>query len=196
MNVVQGGIGRGVAPRFERRVGRGVERLAKALALAGGLALLALIALTVVSIVGRAMSGLGFGPVPGDFELVENGVAFAVFAFLPWCQLRRGHVTVDVFVQRAGPRGLAAFAFLGNVLMTLAALLLAWRLALGLSDRLRYGDTTFILQMPVWWAYAAALAGACAFPLVSAYTAWRSLNEMLGAGEPAEAHQEGREYGE
>ena len=192
--MAQGEVRRGVAPRLERRIGRGVEVFAKALATAGGLVLLALTVLTVASILGRAMSGLG--PVPGDFELVENGVAFAVFAFLPWCQFRRGHVTVDIFVQRAGPRGLAAFALAGNVLMTLAALLIAWRLALGLSDRLRYGDTTFILQMPVWWAYAAALVGACAFPLVCAYTAWRSLNEMLDAGEPVEAHPEGREYGE
>jgi TRAP-type C4-dicarboxylate transport system permease small subunit len=196
VGVGQGEVMRGVAPRLERRVGRAVEVFAKALAGAGGLMLLALTVLTVVSILGRAMSGLGLGPVPGDFELVENGVAFAVFAFLPWCQFRRGHVTVDIFVQRAGPRGLAAFALAGNVLMTLAALLIAWRLALGLSDRLRYGDTTFILQMPVWWAYAAALVGAFAFALVCAYTAWRSLNEMLGAGEPADAHPEGWEYGE
>ena len=42
-------------------------------------AMLVLIALmSVASIVGRALSGLGLGPVPGDFELVEAGTALAV----------------------------------------------------------------------------------------------------------------------
>ena len=46
--------------------------------------------MSVASIVGRALSGLGLGlgPVPGDFELVEAGTALAVFCFLPWCHLK------------------------------------------------------------------------------------------------------------
>ena len=57
--------------------------------------------MTVVSIVGRASLTWAWvlGPVPGDFELVEVGTGFAVFAFLPWCQLKRGHATVDLFTS-------------------------------------------------------------------------------------------------
>ncbi|HEX2257326.1 MAG TPA: TRAP transporter small permease subunit, partial [Afifellaceae bacterium] len=102
----------------------------------------------------------------------------------------------DLFVQRLGPRGLAALSFAGNVLMTLAAVLIAWRLGLGLQDKKLYGETTFILQLPVWWGYAASLVGAWVFALVSLYTVWRSLNEALGTGEPATFGLEGREIGE
>jgi hypothetical protein len=50
----------------------------------GAFVLVLLAAMSVVSIAGRALSGLGLGPVPGDFELVEAGTALAVFCFLPW----------------------------------------------------------------------------------------------------------------
>ena len=78
---------------------RAIERLARMLALLGGLVLVALTIITCISIAGRALISFGLGPVPGDFELVEAGVAFAIFAFLPWCQLNRGHATVDLFTS-------------------------------------------------------------------------------------------------
>jgi hypothetical protein len=40
-----------------------------------------------------------FGPVKGDFEVVEAGIAFSIFAFLPICQLHGGHATVDIFTN-------------------------------------------------------------------------------------------------
>ncbi|MEZ5448706.1 MAG: TRAP transporter small permease subunit [Thiolinea sp.] len=98
--------------------------LAHAMAIIGGLALTALILLTCVSILGRSGNTLahsdwlsssfpgltqwliehGVGPVNGDFELVEAGIAFAIFAFLPICQLRGGHATVDIFTTHLPKR--------------------------------------------------------------------------------------------
>jgi TRAP-type C4-dicarboxylate transport system permease small subunit len=183
----------GLAPRLERRVGSWVETLARALALVGGIILVALVVMSVISIFGRGIGSYsrtlpflrGFGPVPGDFELVEAGTAVAVFAFLPWCQLRRGHVTVDVFLMWTTPRVRAALSLAGNVLMTVAAAFIAWRLGLGLQDKMAFRETTMILGMPVWYGYAAALVGAWAFCLVSLYTVWRSVNEVARAVDGA-----------
>lgn len=186
----------GFLPHLEQRVGFWVGWLARLLAIAGGLVLVALVVLTVLSVSGRALLDFGLGPVPGDFELVEAGSAFAVFSFLAWAQFRRGHVTVDLFVQRLGPRGLAALAMAANILMSVAAVVIAWRLGLGLQDKKLYGETTFILQIPVWWSYAASLVGAWAFALVSLYTVWRSFNEAVGGGEPLTSGLEGGELGE
>jgi TRAP-type C4-dicarboxylate transport system permease small subunit len=158
---------------------RVLERLAAALAIAGGAVLVALTATTVISISGRALNWAGLGPIPGDYELVEAGTAFAIFAFLPWCQLRRGHVTVDLFLARFGPRANAAVDVVSNLLMTAVCALICWRLWLGLLDKKAYGETTFILQFPLWWPYAAAMAGAAFAIIVSAYTVWRSLDETL-----------------
>jgi TRAP-type C4-dicarboxylate transport system permease small subunit len=177
---------RGLAPEAEARVGAIVGALSMWLALVGGIVFIALTVMTVVSIAGRALSPLApawLGPVRGDYELVVAGSAVAVFFFLPWCQFRRGHITVDIFFARASPRTVALLSLVGNVLMTAAAALIAWRLGAGMNDKFRYFETTFILQMPVWWGYAASLIGAWAFAAVSLYTGWRSYNEWRGAGE-------------
>jgi len=179
------------APRLEAQVGGIVNALARLMALAGGVVLVAITTMTVMSITGRSLIDIGLGPVPGDFELVEAGTAFAVFSFLPWCQMQRGHVTVDIAVAALGPRVMAWLAFVGNVLMTAVAALIFWRLLLGLADKQTYSETTFILQFPVWWSYLAGSAGAGLFVVVCAYTVWRSANEATGFGElapSADAH--------
>ena len=83
------------------RVGWLLDRGAAGLAFCGGVVLVAIALTTVISIVGRALIPIGLSPIRGDFELVEMGVAVAVFGFLPWCQLNRGHITVDVFLINA-----------------------------------------------------------------------------------------------
>ncbi len=159
------------------RIDRTIERIAFWTAMLGGAALIAVLSLTVVSIIGRGLIFAGLGPIPGDFELVEAGTAFAVLAFLPLCQFHRGHVTVDLFLSRAGRRPNAMIDVVTNILMTAASAVLTWRLFDGMLDKRSYGETTFILQFPVWWSYAASLLGAGVFTLVCAYTVVRSLRE-------------------
>ena len=158
-----------------------VAWLARILALLGGLVLVAMTVITVVSIIGRALVSLGFGPVPGDYELVEAGAAFAVFCFLPWCQLNRGHATVDIFTSFM-PAGVNRFIdLLTELLMTFVIVLIAWRLWDGTVDKINYHETTFILQFPVWWAYAACVAAAAVGIVVSVYMlVMRAREVMLG----------------
>ncbi|MEP4859031.1 MAG: TRAP transporter small permease, partial [Alphaproteobacteria bacterium] len=54
-----------------------IYALARMMAIAGGIVLAAITVLTVVSITGRSLVPFGLAPVPGDFELVEAGTAFA-----------------------------------------------------------------------------------------------------------------------
>ena len=180
-------------------VGRAVHAMARGLALAGGAILVALALVTVVSILGRALSGLGLGPVRGDYELVANGVALAVFYALPWCQLRRGHVTVDVLTARLPGRVHAALGLLGEALLTLAAAVIlvqlwaafaervplggpALRAALGLGPPPFFAETTFELQIPVWTLYGAALVGAAAMLVTGLYTTARAAR-WVAAGQ-------------
>ncbi|MEP4430652.1 MAG: TRAP transporter small permease [Hyphomicrobiales bacterium] len=148
-------------------------------ALLGGFVLIALTMLTVSSVSGRALIPFGLGPIPGDFELVEAGVAFAVFAFLPWFQFNRGHASVEVFTQFL-PEGINLILdVLIDVLMLMVAILLCRQHALGTLDKTSYGETTFILQFPIWWAYAAALSGALVFVLVASFCLWRSVRTLF-----------------
>lgn len=156
-------------------IGRLLHGAAFVLAIAGGIVLVAMTALTVLSIVGRGLIGFGLGPIPGTYELVEMGAAFAVFSFLPWCQLKKGHVTVDLFLRPFGARTNAVAELVGNLLTAGAAAVIAWRMWLGLLDKHTYGETTYILGIPAWIGYAVAMAGAALFVAVALYTAWTSL---------------------
>lgn len=173
----------GLAPALEARLGRTIGQAARLLALAGGVVLTGIALMTVVSIIGRGFAFAGLGPVPGDFELVEAGCAVAVFAFLPWCQYRRGHVTVDIFISRLSGRLQAVLAMIGNLALSAAACFIAWRLWFGTQDKFSYGETTMILGMELGYAYAAALPGAFFFAVVCLYTVWRSLNEAIRGQE-------------
>ena len=188
----------GIAPETEARVGAFLESCAKWLAYAGGALLAALALITVASVLGRAFIFIGLGPIKGDYELVEMGCAIAVFAFMPWCQLKRGHVTVDLFVDMMPMRVTLLFALLGNVALAAAATLIAWRLGAGLNEKLPQKwvgffefeknwavEETYELALPFWIGYAFAMIGAALFAIVALYTVWRSVNEAAAGQERA-----------
>lgn len=173
----------GVAPDLEARVGAVLETCAKWLALAGGLLLAALALLTVASVLGRAFIFAGLGPIKGDYELVEMGCAVAVFSFLPWCQLNRGHVTVDILVDTFPARTKLMLTLVGNVALAGAASLIAWRLWLGMGEKFSYGEETYELGLPLGWGMALSCVGAILFAIIALYTIWRSVNELAAGAE-------------
>ena len=156
-----------------------VEFLARSLAILGGIALCAIVAITVVSVAGRSLIPLGLAPIPGDFELVEAMTAFAIFAFLPWCHLKRGHVSVDILTRFIGNRSNRLIDAIGDSLMLAFSLIMSWRLYAGMVDKKAYGETTFILQFPIWWSYALGMIGAAGLVIVSAYCFQRSWVRFL-----------------
>lgn len=137
-----------------------IYRLAKGSAILGGVTLCALTLMIVVSVCGRALIGVGLGPVPGDFELVEVGTAIAVFFFLPWCYLRGGHATVDLLYMHLPSWAQKTVVIVSDLLMLAVWLVLTWKLWEGMLEKRQYLETTFILQMPIWWAYALCMVGA------------------------------------
>lgn len=145
-----------------------------------------LVVLTCVSILGRSLIFAGLGPIPGDFELVELGVAFAVFAFLPWCQYKGGHARVDLLRRFLGGRITWLTDVLGDLLMAAVAVVIAWRLFDGTVDKFEHAETTFILQLPLGWGYAVCLPGAFAFAFVSVFCLIRTLLlQRVGARKPS-----------
>ena len=134
-----------------------IEKATRLFALAGGAMLILLALLTIISVIGRTINAYGLGPIQGDFELVENGTVFVVFCCLPYCQIRFGHVSVDI-LARSFPTWLS---YLINVIsqvgMMVIALIITRQLYFGMMDKYQWGETTFILALPAWWGYALAL---------------------------------------
>ncbi len=190
-----------VAAGTEPRIGRVIDGVSQGFALAGGIVLAAMAGVTVVSVVGRALSGMGLAPVRGDFELVQIGCALAVFWSLPLAQMRRAHVTVDILSERLGARVHAALGLLGNLALTVCAGAVAVQLARAFGERFPHGgpefraalgmgpppffaETTYELQLEVWIPYGLSLIGAVWLVVVCGYTVWRSAGWVAVGREP------------
>ena len=167
-----------------------MERAARAMAVLGGFVLAILIILTCLSVLGRSLNGMfhgwigellpglsqwaldtGIGPITGDFELVEAGVAFAIFASLPLCQISSGHAAVDILANSFSPRLNRFLAMVIEILFALVLIMIAVRLFDGMMSKRRYGETTFLLQFPIWWAYALSFIGAVMAAIAGVYMA-------------------------
>ena len=101
---VSGLAGLGEAPAAHAGVVKRVlERMADGVAMAGGLVFVALIGMSIVSIVGRKLFA---APIQGDVELMQMGAAVGAAAFLPYCQIHDHHIKVDAFTGwlPSGPR--------------------------------------------------------------------------------------------
>ncbi|MEM8569565.1 MAG: TRAP transporter small permease subunit [Pseudomonadota bacterium] len=154
-----------------------IARIVEAWAVLGGVVLLAVVAVNVCSVIGGIVSV----PFPGDFELSELGVAIAVFAFLPYCELAGANVTADIFTARAGQRLLSVFKAFAAGIALLFALLLLWRMSLGLLDQKDFGYTTAILQVPVWTAFVPILISLFLLSAATLVTLAESLRGAAGA---------------
>ena len=143
------------------------RRIIEGWALLGGALLLAIVLMNTWSVV--SLSALGF-PVPGDFEMVQMGVAIAAFSFLPYCQLTGANVTADIFTSRASPRWVALFTLLAAVVAAIFSVILIWRMSDGLASYLEYEEVTTILNIPVWIAFPPILVSLALLIVASVIT--------------------------
>ena len=179
------------APAPHGPVGRLLEAVCGAVAMLGGLLLIAIMLVSSLSVLGRALSllfGARISGIPGDVELVQLGCAVAVFAFLPICQLKRANVLVGAFTRTLPVRARAGFDLAANGLFLLLSFVLAFQLGIGTREKFANHDTTMVLRFPEGWAYAVALVFAWLLVIVTAYTVARSALEIKGnraIGPPA-----------
>ena len=172
--------------------------LSRAMAYLGGVMLTALILLTCLSVLGRNLNsflhgdwmqsiapgfadwllGAGVGAINGDFELIEAGIAFAIFAFLPLCHLTGGHATVDIFTSKMSARSNRTLAAVSGVVFAAIMVLIAVQLYAGTLSKFKTGQTTLLLEFPIWRAYALSLVGAVIAAIVAVYVGIMKLVEL------------------
>lgn len=178
---------------------RALLNISRLMAILGGLMLSALILLTVFTVVARVLdrtfhwmvdadvgAGLGrwlidadVGPMLGTFELLEAGIAFVIFAFLPICQITGGHATVDIFTSGMSEGTNRVLRGITEVVFAAVLVLVAVQLFGGLMTKYNSGQVTLELAFPVWYSYAIALSGAALAAVVSVYLAGVRVVEMV-----------------
>jgi len=144
-------------------------------ALFGGAVLIGVVLVNFISAIGSAV----LQPIPGDLELTEMGVAIAVFAFLPYCQMTAANVSADIFTSRASPKMVAAWRAVADVVALLFSTILLWRMSLGMLDQYVYGYTTSILRLPHWFAYVPILLSLLLLASSSLVSLTKDARELL-----------------
>ena len=125
---------------------RGAFGLRAALAVLGGILLMALMGMTVTDVIGRYLFN---APLRGATELTELLLAAVVFLGLSAVALADEHVTVDLVTDRlpraAQPWRLAAAGLFSAVVLAVVA----WRVWVYASQIGGYGGTTTTLAIPI-----------------------------------------------
>jgi TRAP-type C4-dicarboxylate transport system permease small subunit len=148
--------------------GRALMRLSETLALLGGIILVVVTILTIVSVVGRT----GFDvPILGDSEIVEVGVAYSVFSFLAYCQMRGANVIVDFFTARAPAVVRNGLDAVSNAVFAVVVCILTWRLAIGGVETYERADFSMFLNIPIWCGYLGAFVSCLVWAAACLYTA-------------------------
>ena len=156
-------------------MGRVLLKVTRLFALAGGLVLCAMALLTTVSVTGRRFFNT---PVTGDFELIAIGTGVCVFAFLPYCHLKRENVLVDFFMSGAPDRVKSFCDAVSNLTYTLIIAIMIWRMSLGGIDLYEADEMTLILEFSRWWTFPAAILCLLLLLVVCGYTFVRSVREV------------------
>lgn len=147
-----------------------IHRLSAWFAMAGAAFALAIGAMTTWSVIGRAFFQ---APLPGDVEMVQLGIALSLSLCLPWCQYRGGNIMVDFFTQNASETTVSRLDALGHLMLAVMYGVLSWRSGVGAMDAFSSFESTMILGLPMWWAYACLAPGLALAAWVAVWQAGR-----------------------
>ncbi len=114
----------------------------------GALAMFAMMALTLVDVLGRYLFS---SPVTGAYELTELLLAAVIFLGLPLVTIDEEHIAVDLLDAAFSDRVRAVQTWLIRLINIAAFGIFAWLLWENAFKVLRYEDTTSALEIPYAW---------------------------------------------
>jgi len=134
--------------KIASRIESGVISMNKLMAYVGGVALTAMMLLTVADVIGRYVFSK---PIRGTYELVGFLLVGAGSLGLGYCQVKKGHIRVDFLLQRFPEKVRAILTVLANFLGFVAFSLLCWRCILYAQYYLSAtGNHTDTLNIPLF----------------------------------------------
>ncbi len=159
-------------------------RLADVFAVLGGVILLAIVAVTTTNtgafILDRiaGVFGADVAGLPGYEDFVTLAISCAGLMFFPYCQAHRGHVAVDLFMNKF-PRTVQQAADKVWLVVTGAiSLFLAYWMTFGLVETRADGVVTAVLGWPNWPFYIPGIASMVLWAVIS-------LSQIFGEYEHA-----------
>ena len=149
-------------------------RIAVWWALLGGVLLFAIVFVTVTNVggfaldrVARLFGGTVYG-LPGYEDFVRLAISAAALMLLPYCQLVRGHVAVDLFADMAPRRVQKVLDTFSLAAMGVLALFLAYWMTIGMVETRHDGALSRVLSWPEWPFYLPGIVSLLLWAAVAA----------------------------
>ena len=136
-----------------------LRRLGPLCAVFGSLGAAVALLVAVLMVASVVMRALWDQPIAGDVEMTQMGIALGISLCLPYAQVQRANIIVDFFTQKASPGTQRVLDAFGQFFLALVYALLAWRTSAGALSVREAGETTMIISLPMWWAYASLAPG-------------------------------------
>jgi len=163
----------------------------------GGVVLIAIVVISNLSIFGRSANGVSthpwlvkqfpgiahwfgrLGVVPGNVELVEAAIAFAIFAFFPWFVVSRT-LSIRKTLSHLLPEAANNYLVVAwNGLFAIFTGAVTWQLMKQAYYAWTSWELTSILGIPIWTLFASCALAA----LVTAFVAGTSALQYLASNE-------------
>lgn len=154
-----------------------IKRITTWWALLGGLVLFAIVLVTVSNVaafaldrLARLLGGTVTG-LPGYEDFVRLAISAAALMLLPYCQLKRGHVVVDLFADML-PRALRRILTrISLAAMAALALFLAYWMMQGMHETRADGALSRVLGWPEWPFYLPGIVSLLLWAAVAGHQA-------------------------
>jgi TRAP-type C4-dicarboxylate transport system permease small subunit len=166
-----------------------ISTIAAGWALAGGVLLLVITLVTTFNVgaftldrVGRTIGAPPVEGFAGYEDLVRLLISCAALMFFPYCQLKRGHVAVDLFTDQFPPALRDLLGRLWLVATAFLALFLGYWMTIGLFETRADATSTSILGWVEWPFYAPGIISMALWALIAAMQAFEPAEgELRGA---------------
>lgn len=136
-----------------------LQRVITLWALLGGILVIAIVLVTAVNVGAFTLDfslkpfGMYVPGLPGYEDFVRLAVSAAGLSFFPYCQMKRGHVAVDLFVQALPLRMRNILDHMWLALTVALAIFLAYWMYQGMLESRSDGTMTAVLGWHEWVWY-------------------------------------------
>ncbi len=130
--------------------------LNKLLTFIGGTFLVAMVLLTCANIFSRNI----WGPIRGTFELMGYFGAIVTAMALGYTQLNKGHIAVDVLINKFSDNTKKVLQAVNNGVCTVFFSIVAWQVAVKATTLLETGEVTETLRI-VYYPFTYTVAFGC-----------------------------------
>jgi TRAP-type C4-dicarboxylate transport system permease small subunit len=151
-----------------------LRRLSAGWAIAGGVLIILIMIVTTANAgafaIDRVLRNFGgtMQGLPGYEDFVRLTVSCAALMFFPYCQFRRGHVSVDLFVSPLPSAARAALDRMWLAMMTLIALFLGYWMIVGMIETMNDNVLSPILGWQQWPFFIPGIISLFLWALVAA----------------------------